>query len=260
MAENTKKELNDFQVRNIRILTHLLASDAVSDEVIEFLRLAEIDYFNLLDKYTLLEMKINIDEKTSLLKFRKDYLTSIIKTASRIYFGIAEAKYPLCFARFDIDDFAVFNNQYGHDTGDRVLVRVASLLRKNSRPTDYLIRFGGDEFDVILPATSMGGGKVFLDKIYDKSSALTVETDSGEAVPITLSCGMTSHIYTFEKNARTILSDDVEGLYDILQKQADDALYESKMKGKNAASIYDESKKKEYKKFRQQYAEAGRKA
>ena len=73
-----KKTLNEFQLRNVEILTQLLITDAVTDEVIDLLRDSELDYFSLLDKYKLLETKVNVDEKTNLLKFKTDYLTNII--------------------------------------------------------------------------------------------------------------------------------------------------------------------------------------
>ena len=66
-------------------MTHLLESDAITDEVVEYLRKSELDYFSLIDKYKLLEEKVNIDEKTNLLKYKNDYLTNIIKTASRVF-------------------------------------------------------------------------------------------------------------------------------------------------------------------------------
>ena len=86
---NNKKDqeeqlLDDFQLRHIQILTHLMAHDAIDDEIVENLRKSELDYFALLNKYHLLEQKVNIDEKTNLLKYKNDYLTEIIKTASLI--------------------------------------------------------------------------------------------------------------------------------------------------------------------------------
>ena len=101
-----EKELNEFQLRNIQILTHMLSHDAISDEIVEFLRKSELDYFSLIDKYNILEQKVNIDEKTNLLKYKNDYLTNIIKTASRIYFGTDFSNYNISLIRFDIDDFS----------------------------------------------------------------------------------------------------------------------------------------------------------
>jgi len=108
--EEEEQLLDDFQLRHIQILTHLMANDAIDDEVVENLRKSELDYFALLNKYHLLEQKVNIDEKTNLLKYKKDYLTEIIKTASRIYFGTDSVNYNVSFIRFDIDDFSLFNN------------------------------------------------------------------------------------------------------------------------------------------------------
>ena len=76
----------------------LLELGAVDDRIIEYLRESELDYFELEDKYKVLEEKINIDEKTSLLKFQKGYMTNILKTASRIYHGIRDKNYDISFS------------------------------------------------------------------------------------------------------------------------------------------------------------------
>jgi diguanylate cyclase (GGDEF)-like protein len=57
----------------------------------------------------------------------------------------------------DIDHFKTFNDRFGHPAGDRVLRRVAHLLRGALRRTDFLARFGGEEFVAVLPGTDLGG-------------------------------------------------------------------------------------------------------
>lgn len=249
--ENSQKELSEFQIRNIKILTHLLKNDAVSDDVIDDLHLSELDYFSLLNKYKLLEVKVNIDEKTNLLKFKKDYLTNIIKTASRIYFGMKAKNYFISFIRFDIDDFSHFNNEYGHDVGDKVLTKIAGIIRDNSRPTDYVIRFGGEEIDVILPSTEMNGALVYVNKIIDQIRSARID-HNGQKLGVTVSAGLSHLIYTFE-GSRIVKDDEVEKYFEELQKQADNALYEAKQAGKDRYSIYDPEKEKEYEKIRKAY-------
>jgi len=255
MNKNKEEEeqlLDDFQLRHIQILTHLMANDAINDEVVEHLRKSELDYFALLNKYHLLEQKVNIDEKTNLLKYKKDYLTEIIKTASRIYFGTDSVNYSVSFIRFDIDDFSLFNNKYGHDTGDRVLVAIADVIRSKSRPTDYAIRFGGEEFDVILPATSINGAISFIEKIYQLIHETKI-SEGDKELSVTLSAGISNFTYTFD-GPEEINDGTIEDRFKELQNQADDALYEAKSLGKDRYCIYDPERAEAYEKIREGYS------
>ena len=248
---NDNKELSAFQIRNITILTHLYECNAVTDDIVELLRQSELDYFSLIEKYKLLEKKINIDEKTSILKFKKDYLTNIIKTASRVYYGVHKSIYPISLARFDIDDFSIFNNKYGHETGDRVLIKIAKILREKSRPTDYVIRFGGEEFDVILPSTDLEGGNAYLNKIFNEIRKTTISFEE-KKLKITVSAGLTNLEYEFEDKI-VIDEKEIESHFKRLQNEADDALYEAKFLGKDRFCIFSEDKKREYVEMREKY-------
>ncbi len=252
MTDKNEKELNDFQLRNIKILTHLLENNAISDDIVEYLRKSELDYFSLIDKYELLEQKVNIDEKTNLLKYKNDYLTNIIKTASRIYFGTEQSRYYISFVRFDIDNFSHFNNKYGHELGDKVLVLIADILRKNSRPTDYAIRFGGEEFDVILPSTDLEGTKKYIKTIFDAIRKLELNYNN-EIIKITVSAGISILEYHFENNKK-IVDSEIEKYFKRLQNEADNALYEAKYLGKDRYCIYSKSKEKEYIDIRRKYS------
>ncbi|MEJ5283663.1 MAG: GGDEF domain-containing protein [Brevinematia bacterium] len=252
MEKNKNIELKDFQLRNIEIITRLFKAGVLDDDIVENLRLSELEYFSLLDKYELLEQKVNVDEKTNLLKFKRDYLTNIVKTASRIFYdGFRQMLYHISFVRFDIDNFSHFNNKYGHDVGDKVLVEIADILKSGSRPTDYVIRFGGEEFDVILPATDIEGAKVYVSKIMDRIRQLEIE-HKGEKLKVTVSAGISSISYKFVE--QKFLDDKkIESDYQKLQQEADNALYEAKYLGKNQFCVYDPSKKDDYMKIRKLY-------
>jgi len=245
-----EQELNNFQLRNIRILTHLFQNDAITDEIVDDLRESELEYFSLYGKYQLLEEQVNIDEKTKLLKFKQDYLTNIIKTASRIYFGMKSVNYHISLIRFDIDDFSKFNNTYGHDIGDVVLKKIADVIRSHSRPTDYVIRFGGEEFDVILPSTAPEGAAVYLDKIFKciRQERIMV---GGQEKKITVSAGFTHISYQFAD--RMVDERKTQDIFQQMQREADDALYESKYLGKDRYSFFQPEKIDTYKDYRRKY-------
>lgn len=251
--DDKERELGSFDLNIINIMTHLYRSGAVEDEVMETLRLLNFEYHSLLDKNNILEEKVNIDWKTNLLKYRDDYLTMIIKSASRTLDFIPNDKYKIAYIRFDIDNFAKLNNRFGHDKGDIILVELAEILKAHSRPTDYLIRFGGEEFDVMLPSTDLKGGVTYLDKMYRFFRKLRYNFDNTD-VTITVSAGIAVFAMDFGRLKR-INTDAIKDEYLILQKAADDALYDAKLSGKNQYKIYND--KIDYKDIRSKYAEEG---
>lgn len=244
------KELTGFQMRNINILSYLYVKDAVSDEIVEYLRESELDYFSMIEKCRYLEERVNIDEKTGLLKYKSDYLLNILKTASRLLAGIVES-YPVSFIRFDIDDFSVFNNKYGHDVGDKVLVQFSQFLKEHSRPTDYIIRFGGEEFDVILPNTKQEGLVCFLNKLYSAIDCLKVSV-GGNLISVTVSSGASVLLYNL--NDRQIRDSEIQSAFERVQNEADNALYDSKFSGKNRYTLYDAKRSDEYHDIRAKYS------
>jgi diguanylate cyclase (GGDEF)-like protein len=249
--DETIRELGSFDLNVINIMTHLYKSGAVEDDVMETLRKLNFEYHTLLDKNNILEEKINIDWKTNLLKYRDDYLTMIIKSASRILDIIPNDKYMISYIRFDIDNFSKLNNRFGHDKGDTVLVDLANILRTNSRPTDYIIRFGGEEFDVILPSTDLKGAVTYLDKIFKHLNTLKYNFENTNVV-VTVSAGLAVFEMDFNLLKR-INSESIKQEYFKLQKAADDALYDAKYSGKNQYKMYND--KIDYKEIRTKYTE-----
>ena len=251
--DEKERELGSFDLNVINIMTHLYRSGAVEDDVMETLRMLNFEYHTLLDKNSILEEKVNIDWKTNLLKYRDDYLTMIIKSASRTLDIVQNDKYKITYIRFDIDNFSVLNNRFGHDKGDIVLVDLAEILKAHARPTDYLIRFGGEEFDVILPSTDLKGGVTYLDKMYRYIRNLKYNFDNTEVV-VTVSAGIA--VFSMDLNRlKRINLDGTRDEYLKLQKAADDALYDAKLSGKNQYKIYND--KIDYKDIRERYAAAG---
>jgi len=243
-------ELNSFQINTLKIISTLLEKDSVEDSIIEDLWKNELEYFSLLEKYKILSEKVNIDEKTGLLKYNENYLTDIVKTASRIIGKDKPPQLEVGFVRFDIDDFSNFNNSYGHDLGDEILKTFSAIIRDCSRPTDYVIRFGGEEFDVILPSTNLSGAEVYVNKILDETRKINFQYNNEKKIRTTMSAGITSCRLKIDTVAK---KEDVAQEYKNLQKNADDALYEAKFLGKNRFSVYCDARNAEYSKIRKQY-------
>ena len=123
---------------------------------------------------------------------------------------------------WDIDFFKKVNDTYGHQAGDKVLKVVANLLQKNLRETDFISRFGGEEFVGLMPETTLGGGFKIAEKVRHSIEQLEFHY-RGSKVKVTISCG----ISLFWEN------DTPETAFN----RADKALYQAKDEGRNRCVI-----------------------
>jgi diguanylate cyclase (GGDEF)-like protein len=123
---------------------------------------------------------------------------------------------------FDIDNFKSINDTYGHQKGDMVLQKVASIFRENLRKTDYFGRFGGEEFIIVAPETKAEDAY----KLAEKLRKILEKTKFDSIGKVTASFG----IAQYEKGK------DINKLL----KEADDALYMAKREGKNRVCIFEE--------------------
>jgi len=127
---------------------------------------------------------------------------------------------PLTLAMIDIDLFKQVNDRYGHPTGDRVIQSMAKLLAKRLRKSDVIGRYGGEEFAVIMPDTTLDIGFAVLDQLREQFSGLHQISDQ-ETFVCTFSAGMAT---TLPHTTVTMAA---------LIQQADAALYEAKNRGRN---------------------------
>lgn len=119
---------------------------------------------------------------------------------------------------WDIDDFKKVNDTYGHKAGDKVLITIATLLQDRVRDTDFIARFGGEEFVMLLPETEVAQAQAVVEKL--RKAVEECEFHHGEKrVAITVSGGMTQ----FKKG------DTPETAFE----RADQFLYKAKGNGKN---------------------------
>ncbi len=120
---------------------------------------------------------------------------------------------------FDIDNFKIFNDTYGHETGDVVLQKVAGIIKNNLRLSDTAARYGGEEFVVILPDTDREDAKMIAERIRARIAAATID-NRDEDIFVTISGGAAT--YPLDTNR-----------YENLFFQADHAMYVAKQAGKN---------------------------
>jgi diguanylate cyclase (GGDEF)-like protein len=101
-------------------------------------------------------------------------------------------KIPVSFAMIDIDHFKRINDEHGHLVGDQVLHAVASQLKQQLRDTDHLVRWGGEEFLLILPETNLRDAVLVLERIRLALARMPVLSMTN-AIQITASCGVAGY-------------------------------------------------------------------
>ncbi len=176
-----------------------------------------------------------VDERTDELRTlsETDPLTNVPNRRSykrRLSDELASAKRnksPLSLLMVDVDYFKQYNDNYGHDAGDIALQKVASCITESlPRETDFVARFGGEEFVVLLPATDATGACHIADRLLDRIRQAGISHNYADAERIlTISIGIAS------------CECGDQGDVDLLN-QADQALYQAKENGRNQSQIY----------------------
>jgi diguanylate cyclase (GGDEF)-like protein len=124
----------------------------------------------------------------------------------------------------DLDHFKLINDSYGHLAGDKVLKQTAEVLQQTLRKVDFICRYGGEEFLVILPSTNTDEAQIVAEKVQDRINDLSIIWQKN-TINITLSTG-----YATCKTHLTI---------EQLLQLADDAMYLAKSKGRNTICSMD---------------------
>ena len=163
----------------------------------------------------------NIDGLTELYNYRyfHQYLQMELEREKRY-------KRPFSLIMLDIDNFKEYNDRYGHPVGDLVLKNLATILRKTTRGSDVICRYGGEEFAVILPETSKQEAAIFCERIRTAvKNNKPRDLKGGSIGNIRVTVGLAS----FPKDADN---------KDELIEKTDKALYQGKEAGKNCTFLY----------------------
>jgi diguanylate cyclase len=129
---------------------------------------------------------------------------------------------PLCVALLDIDNFKKLNDTLGHDAGDAALIHLATVIRETMRPQDTVARFGGEEFIIILPDTSVEDAQTAIVRLQ-RELTRRIFLHNNDRRLITFSAGVTD-----------LQPGDTQGS---VTKRADEAMYAAKQAGKNRVMI-----------------------
>ena len=129
---------------------------------------------------------------------------------------------PITFIMLDIDYFKKYNDNYGHQQGDKALQQVASAIKDCCRNTDFVARYGGEEFTIVMLQTDKQGAISLIERIQKKVYDLNIKHEYSKVSDrVTISFGVS-----------TAYIDTKKDYYDYIKK-ADEALYISKQKGRN---------------------------
>lgn len=146
-------------------------------------------------------------------RFLDEFIDKILSQASR-----SNDTYAVLM--LDVDFFKMVNDTYGHDIGDKVIVALSKILKDNIRESDLAIRYGGEEFVLMLCNATEEGAMAVAKKIHSAFGALSFDVGNTEALKKTVSIGMAK----FPTDGDTIWK---------CIKYADTALYEAKNTGRN---------------------------
>ncbi len=131
---------------------------------------------------------------------------------------------PLSLIMIDVDNFKNYNDEYGHLAGDQVLITVANAIRSPLRPNDLVARFGGEEFAVLLPETTVANAKFIAERLRQHvSNADTGMVDKKQLPSVTISLGIAGRQPGYR--------------LDMIIAAADVAMYHAKRNGKNRVEI-----------------------
>ncbi len=157
-----------------------------------------------------------MDEKTNLYNYRhfKEHLVVDVERARRLGDCIS-------LAMIDIDHFKSYNDTYGHIAGDRVLARIAAIIREECRVTDIPARFGGEEFSILFPKTDRDMSVDIAERLRQIIAAEPFDHERRQPEgALTVSIGVATW------------PDDADDWYSLIN-HADKALYAAKNYGRN---------------------------
>ncbi|MDR2532423.1 MAG: diguanylate cyclase [Oscillospiraceae bacterium] len=213
---------------------------ANSDEEEKGLRVGAADYISKPFRPAIIKLRVNnqIQIQNQIKMIRQlsmtDQLTSVPNRRNFDYRMSLEwnhakrNKIPLSIFIIDVDNFKHYNDRFGHLQGDVALQFIAkTILQSLRRSNDFTARWGGEEFVVLLPATSEAGAMEVAELIRGNIKGTVISCADSEAETVTVSVGI-----------NTLVPDNEQSMNDFIEG-ADKALYNAKAAGKNRVCVYE---------------------
>ncbi|MFK7964930.1 MAG: GGDEF domain-containing protein [Burkholderiaceae bacterium] len=202
----------------------VLSVNATMKELKSDLETTRINVSRLSEELTEARLQAKRDPLTGLLN-RRGLDGVLAELINRAALGQSEQEQSLTLILFDIDHFKRVNDGFGHLMGDSVIRGVAKVLDESVMRRDYVSRFGGEEFAVLMPSTHQDNGAMVAERIRHAVSSATFRhgKPGAKAFSVTVSAGV----------AQFRLGDSASELFD----RADQALYKAKNAGRNRVCI-----------------------
>ncbi|WP_133131079.1 sensor domain-containing diguanylate cyclase [Legionella yabuuchiae] len=187
-------------------------------------------------KYAEIIKRILMDKWVQLKFYEQSFTDGLTKAYNRHFLNDYVKKFEknrrnekrvFCVSMLDIDNFKRLNDEYGHAFGDEVLSIIADLIKQHLRKTDLVIRYGGEEFLVVLNGCDDSQGQKLITKVLNAIRTYRFYSTSGTLVHVTISAGITSSQAADKKLMALI-------------RQADKALYQAKSTGKDQLVNFNE--------------------
>lgn len=203
---------------DVIVATHAMAEETAHSRE----QLKNLQEKVLVTETELMQLHQELDNASALA--RHDPLTDALnrkgldEALEREVSNVRRKDTPLSVSLLDIDNFKKLNDRLGHDAGDRALVHLADVARRNMRPCDTLARYGGEEFVVLMPETTLEQGIEAMARLQ-RELTKAIYLAGNEKILITFSAGVAQ------------LAADESGTEAI--RRADQAMYLAKRAGKN---------------------------
>ncbi len=214
------------RVKGIIVADNRFTKDPITDESLRmFTMLANqaglaIENSQLYEK---IKHKSYTDSLTDVYNhgFFQDQLSTEIEKAT-------ENDQPLCLLMLDLDNFKKLNDEFGHQTGDQTLIKIADILKHSAREMDYICRYGGEEFVVILTNTDKDDAFTIAERIRENVASCRVK-DLPDNHSVTVSIGIAG------------FPEDAQSKSELIES-ADRAMYVAKFSGKNRTCLHSDSR------------------
>jgi diguanylate cyclase (GGDEF)-like protein len=197
--------VDQFTERDLRMLSIVARSAALALENAELHKRTE-------------ELTV-IDELTETYNYR--YFIQKLREEKR---RAIRYSLPLSLIMVDIDRFKKLNDTYGHESGNIVLKELSHIIQECVRDVDIFVRYGGEEFAIILPQTAQSEATVIGERIREQVESALIDVGKAGRLKITVSVGVTS----FPENGKS---------QEELVSVADQAMYRAKGEGRNLVRV-----------------------
>jgi len=214
--------------------------NVVLDEVLRETRMVQTEALRARDKMVLARQEVqDAEQRIHTLEAKLQHLSELVRedqlTGSLNRRGLDDVferetarsdrrGTPLCIAMLDLDDFKRLNDTYGHQAGDAALKHLVKIVKETLRSMDVIARFGGEEFLILLPETTVEAASATMTRLQRELTRHFFLHDN-EKVLITFSAGVALRLPNEDQGE--------------LVKRADRAMYQAKQTGKNRVVIAD---------------------